>query len=84
MIIALVLITVLYVLPLLSSYTWVRKAHSQGGIYETTTPDGVDFWCTIIPIVNIFYVFAMWEDAPMKGQQPKKYELITKFFGIKK
>jgi amino acid transporter len=84
MIIAIVLISVLYVLPLLSCHTWIRKAHSQGGIYENTNPDGGDFWCTIIPILNIFFAFAMWEDAPMKGYQPKKAEFLRKFFQIKK
>jgi len=84
MITATILITVFYVLPLFSSHTWVRKAHSQGGIYENTLPDGGDFWFTILPIINIFYAFAMWGDAPMKGEQPNKYQFLTKFFGIKK
>lgn len=84
MIIAIISITILYVLPLLSCHTWIRKAHSQGGIYENTLPDDGDFWWTVIPIMNIFYALAMWGDAPMKGEQPKKSQFLTKFFQIKK
>lgn len=83
MIIALVLITVLYVLPLWGSYTWVHKAHSQGGIYEILKPEGKEFWFTILPVMNIFFVFILWEEMPLKGQT-RKWNFVSKFFQIKK
>ena len=83
MIIAITLISVLYVLPLWGCYVWIHKAHSRGGIYENVELDGTEFWFTVLPLLNIFFVFTLWEEMPLKGQT-RNWNFVNKFFGIKK
>jgi hypothetical protein len=84
MVLAIILITVLYIAPLLGCYVWINKAHSKGGINEFTHPNGDDFALTIIPIVNIGALISFWEDSPTRTKRETKSEWISKFFGIKK
>jgi hypothetical protein len=84
---ALILITVLYVIPLFLMRRYTRKAHSEKGRYSNLTPDAFDVFLMLTPVLNIGTCMMCWiAYYPIKEEYRKTYKtdfIYRILFGIK-
>jgi len=76
-------IIIIYIISLLTTRNWLKKAHSKNGRWDKSDTNLYDFLFTIIPIINtIFMIYGLKESPYKEGfKTPKTF---NKFFNIKK
>ena len=77
-ILIILIILLIYVLPLVFAYRFVRIAHSKNGRWSNLSPEVGDFLITIIPILNLLTAFT----SPYP--ENKRGLIWSKFFKINK
>jgi len=82
MILLITISVIIYILSFLSVRTWIRIAHSKGGIYSNCYPEGIDFLVTILPMINTGMALMNLGESPYRDRNGDDF--LTKFFGIKK
>ena len=84
MTLTIVLITILYVLPAISVYTYVKMAHGKNGIWKNDKFELKLFFMMICPVLNIFAGIVGWVDEyPVRDGHNDKDALsnIRNFIG---
>jgi hypothetical protein len=78
---ALILITVLYIIPLLLMRRYWRLSHSDRGRHAGQDTGIAELTVTLVPAINIIGCFILWfQEYPIK-RDPMTF---NKFFGVKR
>lgn len=84
--ITLLVIVLVYVLPLICGYFYIRALHSSNGIYKNLNAGSWDMFLIFCPMINIGGIFmwaVVWPYKRKRKRKRRKFD-YNKFFGIKK
>lgn len=77
------IIILVYLLSVIFNYLHIKIGYSEGGRYENSDPEMIEFWFTFIPVFNTIICVVSWACFYPVKQNRRKFNLI-KFFNIKK
>lgn len=88
-----ILILILYVLPAIRYYSWVKKIHGENGRWSFSKPDTGDIFFTLIPLGNLIACIVILDEYPYTDEyRQRKNKFLNKnkrtfsdmFFRVKK
>ncbi len=81
---AIIILTIVYLLSGIGAYFLIRKKYSKGGDWENSEPNLADLILVITPIANttIFIILVAFSILDKIAEKPSSY-LLKKFFNLK-
>lgn len=75
-----------YLVSIFVTRKWIQRAYSEGGVWESRTPEVVDTVTVLLPGVNLITLLAhMLSEGSLTGKVSKKSKstFTKRFFNIK-